>query len=154
MSFLVLGIALAVGVAAFGAATHHAPPRLTPSSLVTTTIPVTQGSAPAQTSMPLTTTSVGSTSISAAQARNFVGQYETVKFNVGYTYVDSNGTEFLDQYQNYQSGFVVTIFSEYLSGFSFDPATTCLSQTVEVSGYVSVYNGFVEILNPASIRVL
>ena len=104
--------------------------------------------------MPLTTTTFVPTSISAVQARNYVGQYETVKFNVGYTYVDSNGTEFLDQYQNYQSGFVVTIFSEYLSGFTFDPATTCRSRTVEVSGYVSIYNGFVEILNPISIRVL
>ena len=89
--------------------------------------------------------------ISPSDASNYVGQYETVRFNVGYTFTDSAGTEFLDQYQNYATGFVVTIFSSELRNFSVDPASTYEGSTVDVSGMVSTYNGYIQILNPDSI---
>ena len=92
--------------------------------------------------------------IDPSQASNYLGQYETVRFTVGYTFTDSAGTEFLDQYQNYTSGFVVTIFSSDLGNFNVDPASTYLGQTIDVSGVVTTYNGYVEILNPTNISVV
>ena len=89
--------------------------------------------------------------ISPSDASNYLGQYETVRFNVGHTFTDSAGTEFLDQYQNYATGFVVSIFSSDLRNFSLDPASTYEGSTVDVSGMVSTYNGYIQILNPDSI---
>jgi hypothetical protein len=92
--------------------------------------------------------------ISAEEASGHVGQYETVRFNVGYTFTDSSGTEFLDQYQDYKSGFVVTIFTSNLSNYSVDPASTYLGSTVDVTGTISSYGGYVEILNPDKISLV
>jgi len=102
-----------------------------------------------------TTTATNPTSniISAAQASNDIGDYETVRFTVGYTDTDANGTEFLDQFQNYTQGFVVCIFSSDLPNFSIDPASTLEGKTIDVTGLVSSYNGYTQILNPSSIDV-
>jgi hypothetical protein len=91
--------------------------------------------------------------ITAAEAPSFLGETKTVRFHVGYTYTDSDGTEFLDQYQNYSSGFIVTIFASDLAHFSVDPASTYGGDTVDVTGTISTYNGYCEILNPTSIAV-
>ena len=92
--------------------------------------------------------------ISAEEASSHIGQYETVRFNVGYTFTDSSGTEFLDQYQDYKSGFVVTMFTSNLSNYSVDPASTYLGSTVDVTGTISSYGGYVEILNPDKISLV
>jgi len=92
--------------------------------------------------------------ISAEEASSHVGQYETVRFNVGYTFTDSSGTEFLDQYKDYKSGFVVTMFTSNLSNYSVDPASTYLGSTVDVTGTISSYGGYVEILNPDKISLV
>ena len=42
--------------------------------------------------------------ITPSRAPEHIGQVETVRFRVGYTYTDANGTEFLDQYRDYASG--------------------------------------------------
>lgn len=89
--------------------------------------------------------------IYASQALNYVGQMKTVQFHVGYTYTDAAGTEFLDQYENYQSGFVVTIFASDVGRFTVDPAFTFDSQTIDVTGVISSYDGYLEILNPIRI---
>lgn len=86
-----------------------------------------------------------------SDAYNHIGQYETVRLNVAYTFTDYAGTEFLDQYQNYATGFVVTIYTSDLSNFSVDPASTFEGSTVDVSGIISTYHGYVQILNPDSI---
>jgi len=62
--------------------------------------------------------------LSPGQAPSHVGQVETVRFHVGYVYADANGTEFLDQYQDYASGFIVTIYASDLANFQNDPAST------------------------------
>jgi hypothetical protein len=90
-------------------------------------------------------------SITPSQARRDVGRLETVQFHVGYTRTDGAGTEFLDQYQNYRLGFVVTIFSSDVGNFPQDPASTWQGHVVDVSGTISIYDGFTEILNPSSI---
>jgi len=92
--------------------------------------------------------------MTTGQAIGHLGQYETVRFKVGYTDTDNNGTEFLDQYKNYTSGFVVCIFSSDLSNYSSDPASTYLGETVDVSGMVTTYDGYIEMLNPVRIAAV
>jgi hypothetical protein len=89
--------------------------------------------------------------IYASQASNNVGQLKTVQFHVGYTYSDAEGTEFLDQYTNYQNGFVVTIYSSDVGQFPIDPALNYDNQTIDVTGVISIYDNYVEILNPSKI---
>jgi len=88
--------------------------------------------------------------ISAVEATNHVGEYTTVRLHVGYTFTDNAGTEFLDQFQNYKNGFVVTIYQSELSNFAFDPASLS-GTTVDVTGTITTYDGYIEILNPESI---
>ena len=131
------------------------------ANTTSTTRPSVSATSPSSTKPPettiastKTTKTPGPVTITGSQAWNHIGQFETVKFYVGYTYTDASGTEFLDQYVNYQNGFVVTIYATDLSAFSFDPSAACLYQTIEVSGYVSTYDNFVEILNPDSIKII
>ena len=98
-----------------------------------------------------TTASPTPSYITPSEVPQHIGQVETVRFKVGYTYTDSSGTEFLDQYQDYTSGFIVTIFASSLGNYSVDPASTYLDTTVDVTGQISSYGGYDEILNPMSI---
>lgn len=149
-SYLWALLVVALIVAGVVVGTHSATTTLRTSS---TTTPATTTSLTTSTVISTTTNPPGSVTITGAQARNHIGQFETVKFNVAYTYTDSSGTEFLDQYVHYQNGFVVTIYASALGSFSFDPASACLYQTIKVSGYVSTYANFVEILNPVAIQI-
>ena len=97
--------------------------------------------------------SLPSGAIYASQASNFVGQLKTVQFRVGYTYTDAEGTEFFDQCTNYQNGFVVTIYASDVGRFSIDPAFNYDNQTIDVTGTITVYDGYVEILNPERIQL-
>jgi len=97
---------------------------------------------------------VGESFITPAQVVNHLDQIETVRFTVGFTHVDYSGTEFLDQFQNYRSGFVVTIFRSNLQNYWADPATAYLGETIDVRGYVQQYDGYYEILNPISISAV
>jgi hypothetical protein len=92
--------------------------------------------------------------ISPAEAVSHLGANETVAFRVGYTHVDSAGTEFLDQYANYKSGFVVTIFSPTVALFQADPASTYLNQNVAVTGTIQLYDGYYEIVvnDPSQVQ--
>jgi len=92
--------------------------------------------------------------LTPSEAMAHLGSIQTVRFNVGYTYQDHNGTEFLDQYADYLSGFVVGIYPNYLYRFSFDPASFCLYRSVDVTGTLRWYRGFLEILNPLEITVV
>ena len=92
--------------------------------------------------------------ISPSEAGSHLGTNQTVAFHVGYTYVDSNGTEFLDQYVNYTSGFVVVIFSDVVAQFQNDPASTYSNQNVAVSGTIQTYGGYYEIVvnDPSQVQ--
>lgn len=114
------------------------------------------------TSAPAGTTSTTSTTVSKSKAAppsyivpsqvpNFDGKYETVRFHVANTYTDANGTEFLDQYVSYTSGFVVTIYSSNVYNYPSDPATEFAGKTVDVTGAISYYDDYYEILNPSAI---
>jgi DNA/RNA endonuclease YhcR with UshA esterase domain len=92
--------------------------------------------------------------LTPAQVVNHLDQIETVRYTVRFTHVDYSGTEFLDQFQNYRSGFVVTIFRSSLQNYLTDPATTYLGETIDVRGYVQQYDGYYEILNPISISAV
>jgi len=130
--FVVIRIANAGG-------THNA---VVPTSNATTTV------------AHATTTTAGVNYILASQASNYLNQVETVRVHIAYTYTDSAGTEFLDQYVNYASGFVVCIFSSDLFNFAADPASTYGGSTIDVTGLVTTYNGYVEILNPTNITTV
>lgn len=108
----------------------------------------------ASTTTVRTTTTTGLAYIPAPQAVNHLNQFETVRVNIAYTFTDSAGTEFLDQYANYTSGFVVCIFSSDLANFPVNPATAYWGSTIDVTGLVTTYNGYVEILNPSRIQVV
>ena len=114
------------------------------SSSSTPTVPI--GS-----SGPSTSTAMSVNYITAAQASSHLGQIETVRFAVGYVFKDSSGTEFLDQFQDYSTGFVVVIYWSNLGSFTVDPVTTFMNSTIDVTGTISTYNGYVEILNPRTI---
>jgi len=95
----------------------------------------------------------GNTFVTPQQATLNPGTVQTVRFHVGYTNTDSNGTEFLDQYVNYRTGFVVVVYPNYLYRFSGDPAFEYLDSTIDVTGMVTWYDGYLEILNPFSISL-
>ena len=95
-----------------------------------------------------------SKAISPAQAWDHVGQTETVRYYVSYTGSSSAGTEFLDQYQNYTSGFITTIFANDVPSWPNDPGITYLDHTIIVTGTISVYNGYVEIIAYTPSQIL
>lgn len=98
--------------------------------------------------------SSGTQYIVPSQAIDHLGQIQTVRFDASSTHTDYSGTEFLDQFANYKSGFVVTIFQSNLQNYQFDPASKLLGKTIDVRGYIQLYNGYIEILNPISISVV
>ncbi len=143
-----MGVALvaALGLSSCGSTPHKAAAHQT----TTTTAPPTTTTT---TAPPATTSTIGSTFITPSAAPSHLGETETVRFYVARTYTDSDGTEFLDQCQNYASCFVVTIYASDLASFPSDPASTYLYDTVDVTGTISYYGGYYEILNPTGIQV-
>ena len=104
------------------------------------------------TTTKITTTSVAY--VNATQAGNYLGQVRSVRVHIDYTFTDPAGTEFLDQFVNYASGFVVCIYSGDLGNFTTDPASAYQGDTIDVTGTVSSYGGYFEILNPTKIKVI
>ena len=96
-----------------------------------------------------------SNAIPPSEAGSYLGSNQTVAFHVGYTHVDSAGTEFLDQYVNYKSGFVVVIFSPVVAEFQNDPSSTYSNQNVAVSGTIQSYDGYYEIVvnDPSQVQL-
>ncbi len=84
--------------------------------------------------------------LTAGQTWDHIGNTTTVRFHVSYTGSDSQGDEFLDPLQDYTSGFVVVVFSEYLSEFQPDPAQEFEGRTVDVTGTISKYDGHPQIV--------
>ncbi len=146
--YLFAVLILLVTVSAYGLRSHA--PNSVAARTATTTVPLTTTTKP----VPSTTTSTIHSYISAAQSSNFVGDVKTVRVHIAYTFTDSAGTEFLDQYTDYTSGFVVAIYSSDLSNFTVDPASALQGDTLDVTGQIAQYNGYFEILDPTSIQVV
>jgi hypothetical protein len=106
------------------------------------------------TTTPIAPTVPSGAYIAPSAARGDLGKTETVRFYVARTYTDADGTEFLDQCQNYASCFVDTIYASDVANFTSDPATTYLYDKVDVTGTISYYGGYYEILNPTNIQVV
>jgi hypothetical protein len=74
-----------------------------------------------------------------------------VQFRVGYTYVSATGNSYLDQFENYTSGFGVWI----PAGYSFGAAAvnTYQNETIQVSGTITSYEGApqIEVTSPSQI---
>jgi len=81
---------------------------------------------------------------SAEKAKDHKGEDACVDFLVGYTYESSSGNKFIDQYQDYSSGFIVYIPS------SSSANNTDLSQfnnkNIKVTGLIADYYGSTEII--------
>jgi hypothetical protein len=92
--------------------------------------------------------------IVADQAKFNDGLTATVKLHVALASKDDSGTEFLDQKVNYTKGFVVTIFANDIWLHEPNPVRACNHRTIYVTGEISQYNGYYEILNPTSIKIL
>jgi hypothetical protein len=76
--------------------------------------------------------------------REHEGVNGCVDFKVGYTYTSSKGNKFIDQYQNYTSGFAVYIPStSAASGVNLSQFD---NKNVKVSGYIQDYQGGPEII--------
>jgi hypothetical protein len=103
----------------------------------------------------VTSASAAANAISPSDAQSYVGAHKTVAFRVGYTDTDNAGTEFLDQYTNYKSGFVVVIFSSTVAAFQNDPASTYLNQNVAITGTIQIYDGYYEIVvsDPSQVQL-
>lgn len=93
--------------------------------------------------------------LTAAQAWDHIGDKETVRFHVGYTASDNEGDEFLDQLQDYTSGFVVVVFRENTSAFQVDPVQAFGGRTVDVTGTISEYKGHPQVIvsSPSQISL-
>jgi hypothetical protein len=100
-----------------------------------------------------TTTAAQGQCFTASQAANEIGQSGCVQFNVGYTFVSSAGNAYLDQYQNYSSGFEVWIPAGYSFGSS--ATTQYANETIQVSGTISSYEGApqIEVTDPSQITL-
>lgn len=96
-----------------------------------------------RSSLPLATTtpstSASGSCFTAAQSWREIGSTGCVQFTVGYTYVSSAGNAYLDQYQNYTSGFGVWIPAG--SSFGATAASEYANKTIKVTGTISSYDG-------------
>lgn len=81
---------------------------------------------------------------SAEKAKNHKNENACVDFNVGYTYESSAGNKFIDQYQNYTSGFIVYIPSS--SSARRVDLNQFKDKKIKVSGQIVDYNGATEII--------
>lgn len=89
----------------------------------------------------------------AQEASSHVGQTGCVDYHVGYTYETSAGTKFLDQYQDYSSGFVGYI--PYNSSAEQDINLNDYNdKDIQVSGTIATYNGYTEIEIDNSSQVM
>jgi DNA/RNA endonuclease YhcR with UshA esterase domain len=97
----------------------------------------------------------GSAVLTADQAWNHIGDSATVQYQVGYATADSKGDEFLNQKQNYLSGFTAVIFASDLSTFQNDPEATYGGATIDVTGTIQSYEGHPEIVvnDPSQIAM-
>jgi len=77
--------------------------------------------------------------ISAHAAWGKIGQSVCVQFRVGYTYVSSSGNAYLDQYENYSTGFGVWIPAGY--SFGSNAVSEYAGRTIQVTGVVTSYEG-------------
>ena len=93
--------------------------------------------------------------ISPAEAWKHLGEKTTVRFHVGYTGSSSAGSEFLDEKVDYRHGFVAVIYSNVVGNFGSDPIATYGGRTVDVTGYLKLYDGHpeVELFEPDQIQL-
>jgi DNA/RNA endonuclease YhcR with UshA esterase domain len=94
--------------------------------------------------------------ISPKEAWSQIGKTETVRYHVSKTASSNSGTEFLDEKLNYKSGFVTVIFSNVLDRFPLDPAVKYEGKTIDVTGVIKRYGGYVEIqaFDPSQIHLV
>lgn len=87
------------------------------------------------------------------EASNHEGESGCVDFHVGYVYESSRGNKFLDESQNYTSGFSVYIPSD--SSASNIDLNQYDGKNIEVTGEITNYNGAPEIIvtDPSQIKV-
>lgn len=75
--------------------------------------------------------------------RKHYGETDCVDFSVGYTYVTSAGKKFIDEKQDYTSGFVVYIPRN--SNFSSVDLAQFGGKKIKATGLIKEYNGYPEI---------
>jgi hypothetical protein len=94
--------------------------------------------------------------ISPKEAWSQIGKTETVRYHVSKTGSTNSGTEFLDEKLNYKNGFVTVIFSNVLDRFPMDPTAKYEGKTIDVTGTIKQYGGYVEILafDPSQIHLV
>ena len=91
-----------------------------------------------------TITSKDSECYSAEAAEDYKGENGCVNFNVGYTYESSSGNKFIDQYEDYETGFIVYIpYNSPASKLSLDQFE---GKNIKVSGDITDYYGATEII--------
>ena len=94
--------------------------------------------------------------ISWKNARNYLGQTETVEGRIVTTYRDPEwNMVFLNFYDPYEGSFAIVITSSALKNFNFEPEDFYLNKEVRVTGLIGLFQEIPEIVveSPSQIEV-
>jgi hypothetical protein len=93
--------------------------------------------------------------LTAEQAWKHIGEVRTVRYYVGNPFRSSRGNVFLNEKQDYKTGFTTVIFATIAPVFG-DPLQKFGYHTIEVSGLIRMYEGHPEIIVnvPTEIAVI
>ena len=83
--------------------------------------------------------------LTSVETWKHIGEVRTVRYYVGYPFRSSKGNVFLNEKQDYKTGFTTVIFSTMAPTFG-DPVHKFGYQTIEVTGLIKMYEGHPEII--------
>ena len=79
------------------------------------------------------------------EAWKHIGEVRTVRYHVGNPYRSARGNVFLNEKQDYKTGFTTVIFATIAPTFG-DPVGKYGYHTIEVTGLIRMYEGHPEII--------
>jgi hypothetical protein len=93
--------------------------------------------------------------LTAEEVWKHIGEVRTVRYHVGNPYRSARGNVFLNEKQDYKTGFTTVIFATVAQTFG-DPAAKYGYRTIEVTGLIRMYEGHPEIIVniPAEIVII
>jgi len=93
--------------------------------------------------------------LTAQEAWSHIGETACVEFTVESPYQSSKGNVFLNEKQNYKTGFTVFIPSASVRNFNGNPISLYGYKTIQVTGLLKMYQGHPEIIvnDPNQIKI-
>jgi len=119
----------------------------------------TQIQPPAETGTAQPTQALPSTQadcLTAQEAWSHIGETACIEFTVENPYQSSKGNVFLNEKQNYKTGFTVFIPSNSVRNFNGNPVSLYGYKTIQVTGLLRMYQGHPEIIvnSPSQINIV